>query len=73
MNKIELCELLEELAKKDLVDGGDIFDHPCTVAVRALNQIFDDVNMLKNVMNKGQGGQSKATQTILGLRYDPSF
>ena len=39
MNRSELIELLTELALKDLSDGSDIYDHPCSVAIRAINQL----------------------------------
>lgn len=42
MSKSELIELLDDLAKRDLALGADLFDHPCSVAIRALNQIDGD-------------------------------
>ena len=33
MNTKILIELLSELAEKDLADGSDILDHPCSLAV----------------------------------------
>ena len=35
-----MIELLEKLAEKDLVKGHDIFDHPCSVAIRAIDDAF---------------------------------
>jgi len=37
----ELCELLKEISIRDLVDGADIFDHPCSVAIRFINKPVD--------------------------------
>ena len=34
MKTSELIEILETMAVNDLVEGHDIYDHPCTVAVR---------------------------------------
>ena len=42
MKKPELIDILEKLAKEDLEDGEDIFDHPCSVAVRAINSVDID-------------------------------
>lgn len=61
MNKKELIELLEELAQKDLIEGKDIFDHPCTVAVRAINKAFDDI--AKNCPKK-RGSKTGAEELL---------
>jgi hypothetical protein len=69
MDRIELVSQLEELAKQDLTDGADIFDHPCTVAIRAINKAFNDIEMLKVGAPKRKG--SKAMQVLTGLKYNP--
>jgi hypothetical protein len=46
MKNIELIGLLTELAELDLSDKADIYDHPCSVAVREiriLEQMLRDV------------------------------
>jgi len=78
MNKKSLVGLLNELAEKDLEDGADIFDHPCTVAVRAIEQCFEDIVILKKlcnetVMEMKVRGRSKRVQTLVKLNYDPSW
>ena len=76
MNKQDLTELLEDIAKSDLSDGADIFDHPCSVAVRAIDQCFSDVQVLRKVFNgavKNKSPYSKRVQILAGLSYEPSF
>jgi len=73
MNKEELVYFLEEIAKEDLVNGADVYDHPCSVAIRALNQCFDDVTHLSKVVRGDLMGHSKRTKTLVGLSYNPSW
>lgn len=73
MNKNELKEILNELAEKDLQDGADIHDHPCQVAIRAIDQCFDDINSLKSIINTGYGEKSKRMQSILKITYNPEW
>ena len=73
MVREELIELLEKVAEVDLEDGADIRDHPCSVAVRAINQSFDDVNTLCRVIRNDTMGRSKKVQLLIGLSYNPSF
>jgi hypothetical protein len=79
MKKKELIELLEDIAKKDLVDGSDLFDHPCSVAVRALNECFEDIKTLKRLLPKNRAGGyrfkngNKRIQMLAGLTYDPEY
>lgn len=47
MNREELTSLLSDLAENDLVQGADIYDHPCTVAIRAIDKCFDDIKSLR--------------------------
>ena len=71
MNKKELTELLNEIAEKDTVIGADISDHPCAVAVRAIEQAFKDIETLKRVAVSKSG--SKHVQTLVYEAYNPSW
>lgn len=35
----ELKLILSELAQKDLLEGADIYDHPCSVAIREIDRL----------------------------------
>lgn len=56
MNKNELIELLSELASLDLVEGENIEDHPASVAIRAINQCFEDIKEREKVIEGLSGG-----------------
>ena len=71
MNKEELIALLKEIAETDLADGSVIHDHPCSVAVRAIEQCFDDIEYLIPAVPKMRG--SKRLQMLAGLTYNPSW
>lgn len=71
MNKTELNEALADIAKKDLSDGADILDHPCAVAIRAINKAFEDIEILRKIAPKKRG--SKRVQMLTGLTYDPDW
>ena len=71
MNREELNDLLEQVAANDLAEGADIFDHPCSVAIRAINQAFEDIEKLRKVAPRRKG--SKAIQMLTGLRYNPTW
>ena len=73
MNKTELISLLSGIAEKDTMEGHDIHDHPCSVAIRALNGCFDDIKLLQQVANKQIHGKSKKCQMLLGLNYNPEW
>ena len=73
MNKEELIDLLEDLAKKDLEDGADIFDHPCSVAVRAINKYESDISELQNLAKGSERSKSKRIQTLVRGIYCPSW
>lgn len=73
MNRNELTELLQKMADRDLVEGADIADHPCSIAIRALDQCFDDVDTLRSVVGNNARGKSKRVQVLVGLNYDPSW
>jgi len=71
MTLYELTEVLKELAESDLSDDADIKDHPCSVAVRAIEQCVSDINFLKR-MNRGEVAASKRAKMLIGLNYNPS-
>lgn len=70
MNRESLTELLSSIAEKDLTESADIYDHPCTVAVRAINQCFDDIEFIKRTNGKSV---SKREKMLRGLSYNPSW
>ena len=71
MDKQELIELLDEIAMNDIEDAANIDDHPCRVAIRAIDKCFDDIEMLRNISPKKAG--SKKVQMLTGSRYNPSW
>ena len=73
MNKDELIEILKEVAEKDLVDGKDIFDHPCSVAIRAITQYDLDIRQLKGLAKGSERGKSKQVQTLVRGVYHPTW
>jgi len=73
MNKNELCELLTEIAEKDLELGCDLHGHPCSVAVRAIESCFADIEFLKSIANGRVPKCSKAARMLLGLSYSPTW
>ena len=73
MNKDELISLLSEIAKEDTVESADEYDHPCSVAVRALDKCFDDITFLKRVANNVAHIKSKRAQMLLKLNYNPEW
>lgn len=72
MNRTELVELLKELAEKDLAEGTELFEHPCSVAVRAIEQCFEDIGVLRSVAIR-KSSQSKRVQVLIASKYDPSW
>lgn len=73
MNKTELTGLLSKIAEKDTIKGQDIHDHPCSVAIRALDGCFEDIELLQQIANKQVHGKSKKCQMLLGLSYWPEW
>lgn len=67
----ELVELLEQIASGALEYDEDLFDHPCNIAVRAIDQAFSDIASLQRVAPKRTG--SKHMQHLIGLSYDPNW
>lgn len=72
MNREELTEVLETLAEKDISDGSELHDHPCSVAIRALDRCFDDISTLRMQIER-HSSQSKKVQHLVGLRYNPEW
>ena len=72
MNKTELIDLLESIAEVDTLDTSKRHDHPCSVAVRAINKCFDDIGTLKRQV-KRHSSQSKKVQTLIAMSYDPEW
>ena len=73
MDKKDLIELLEQVAKEDLVEGKDIFDHPCTVAVRAINQCFEDIEYLQDVATGHKNAKCKKAVLLVQTKYNPEW
>jgi len=73
MGKDDLIELLEQMAENDLDDGADIFDHPCSVAVRAITQYEADIKKLQELARGSERGKSKQVQTLVRGIYLPNW
>jgi hypothetical protein len=61
MQRSELKEVLQDLAVKDLVDGKDIFDHPCSVAIRVIENM--EKLLLKSSKSLRLGGSENMITT----------
>ena len=48
----ELEEILIEMAVNDLAEGSDIDDHPCMVAIRAIEKAFISVCVDKETLEQ---------------------
>jgi hypothetical protein len=72
MQKDDLVELLKSIAEKDTNEGHDVYDHPCSVAIRAIDKCFDDINSLRKVEPKDCQFSKKMT-TLVKLEYNPSW
>lgn len=73
MNKAELTGFLEIIAEKDLADNATIFDHPCSVAVRAIEQCFIDIKNLQRIALGNERNKSKKVQVLVKGIYDPTW
>ena len=69
MNIEEIKEKLSELAKKDLSNSKDLFKHPCSVAVRAIDQCVEDINLLR-IAAKNTRGKSKRVTVLVKAPYN---
>lgn len=65
MSRKDLVKLLEELAAKDLSEGDDIYDHPCSVVVRELNKMVDDFDFLRGVIKGYNNPRCKRAITLI--------
>lgn len=70
LNKLELTSLLADIAEGDLAEGSDLFDHPCSVAIRAINQCFTDIKELQFIARGNE--QNKSKSLVRGV-YNPSW
>ena len=73
MNRNELKEILVAMAKEDLSEGSDLHDHPCSVAIRAIDQCFDDINTLRGTIGTKAKNKPKKIQMLVGLNYNPTW
>mgnify|MGYP003637861512 CR=1 FL=1 len=73
MNKKVLIGLMEVIATRDLECGGDIHDHPCTVAVRAIKRYTEDIGKLQRLAKGSEKGKSKSDQELVRGIYCPNF
>ena len=76
MNKTELIELLEDLAIGDCHPTSDIDDHPCSVAIRALNQCFEVIKTLQGYCPRQTYASHNAPKTkvlLVETDYDPRW
>jgi len=73
MNKTELIEVLSSLAEEDLTEDADIHEHPASVAIKALNQCFDDIEYLKGIINNRNNPKSKKSQVMIRSLYRPEW
>lgn len=71
MYKNELIVALKDLAKKDLTDESNIFDHPCSVAVRALDQAYYDIEELRSLAKSGR--YCKRHKVLVETPYNPQW
>lgn len=63
----ELKGLLTEIAAKDLSEGSDLHDHPCSVAVKVMGAYEDDVDFLIDVINGRANKKSKRAMTLIAM------
>lgn len=72
MKKDELIKLLQSLADADTNEGHDVNDHPCCVAIRAIEMCFDDIKSLRRAANK-EIKFSKKVEMLIKLEYNPDW
>ena len=73
MNKKELVELLQDIAGKDLSTDSVIYDHPCSVAVRAIEQYEEDIALLRSIIKGNESPLSERAQAIIKSNYQPAW
>lgn len=69
----ELRELLLELAENDLSEDANIYDHPCSVAVRVIDEYENDIDYLRAVISGAANKKSKRATTLLKMGCRKSF
>ena len=77
MNKDELIAALTLIAAQDTICNPGILDHPCTVAIRAINQCFEDIESLRGYI-EGAGFEmptlgDESFQPIPTTPYNPEW
>lgn len=73
MNLHELKEVLTELAELDLSKGHTLDNHPCMIAIRALDQCFDDIEHLRKIAKNKVNKKSKRSKYLIELSYSPEY
>ncbi len=74
INLNQLICKLEDLANGDLTEGSDIYDHPCSVAIRAIESARDDIEYLKLVLKGKRNIDCKRAQVLIKTStYTPKF
>lgn len=73
MNIDTLKELLAVLAEKDLSADANLHDHPCSVAVRAIDSYRDDASFLRGIVNGRNIKTSKRAITLLKMGCNDNF
>ena len=64
MNDKDLIELLESLADEDLSSDSKVYDHPCSVAVRRIQELKKEFKDLQRCIRVG--GKNKRCKTLMG-------
>jgi hypothetical protein len=62
-----LKETLAELAEKDLSDGSNLYDHPCSIAIRAIESYAENINYLRSIITRKNSGKSKSAVTLIKM------
>ena len=83
MKRTELIELLKELAGKDLLDGANIHEHPCSIAAEELkeeiltnDELLEAIKathaMIKGTCGKGEHWEKliKQLDALLAIQMD---
>lgn len=73
MYRTQLAIMLAEIAKQDLAPGAELAAHPCSIAIKALDQAIDDIDYLKQIINGTQTKRAKRAVYLIKLNYDPDF
>lgn len=73
MNVNELKALLIELAEKDLSDDSKLEDHPCCVAIRAIESYKSDADFLREIALGRKIKTSKRAEILLKMGCNNNF